>query len=238
MAVFDRQTEKFLEILRGWIEAGDAREINTAALDEWPLEDSLVLSDNTALELGDPREGSIALLLYTESDDPLPGGVFLAGPDLSETESKSLPLAQVVVARGRFPDETEDFGDMKDVMYDTRLEGLMARHMPSRRCLWYKASAEALARGLSLGRQGAAIKAELERLETVTEAMAVFVTGPRDAVAGLEPLADEVGMIAGAMNKMADEMDFDCDSCDYRAVCDQVGELKALRARLREERGG
>jgi hypothetical protein len=38
-----------------------------------------------------------------------------------------------------------------------------------------------------------------------------------------------------AMNKMAEEMTFDCDTCDYNAVCGDVAELRAMRAALKQK---
>jgi hypothetical protein len=37
------------------------------------------------------------------------------------------------------------------------------------------------------------------------------------------------------MNKMVDEMSFDCDTCDYSDVCGDVAELRAMRNALKNK---
>ena len=39
------------------------------------------------------------------------------------------------------------------------------------------------------------------------------------------------------MIKMYEEMNFDCETCEYVEVCEEVVELKQIRERLKEERG-
>ena len=57
-----------------------------------------------------------------------------------------------------------------------------------------------------------------------------FVTSSVDDITELQETAGRVGRIISAMNKMLEEMAFDCDECEYVDVCDEVEELGKMRA--------
>ena len=69
--------------------------------------------------------------------------------------------------------------------------------------------------------------------------MALFVRSLRQRrVEGLSAPAEKVMDIVEALIKMYEEMNFDCDECEYVDVCDEVVELRQIRERLKSEREG
>ena len=56
------------------------------------------------------------------------------------------------------------------------------------------------------------------QLDYVRAVEVIFVTAGRDDVLALRETAAEIGAIIGAMNKMAEEMSFDCDACEYAGL--------------------
>ena len=57
-----------------------------------------------------------------------------------------------------------------------------------------------------------------------------------EAVASIYQKRDKAGVkgseihkIISAMNKMAEELSFDCDTCEYMDVCQDVGALRSMR---------
>jgi hypothetical protein len=52
----------------------------------------------------------------------------------------------------------------------------------------------------------------------------------------LQGLRHKVIRILGAMNKMMEEMSFDCTACEYLDVCGDVRALGALREKLIKQR--
>jgi hypothetical protein len=60
----------------------------------------------------------------------------------------------------------------------------------------------------------------------------IYCTSSTADVARLKEITSPAEKIIAAMNKMAGEMDFECDSCDYKTVCNDATELKSMRDKL------
>jgi hypothetical protein len=54
-------------------------------------------------------------------------------------------------------------------------------------------------------------------------------------VVRLREITSPAERIIAAMNKMAQEMDFECSSCDYQDVCDEAEGLKGMREKLMDK---
>ena len=61
------------------------------------------------------------------------GRVTLVGPDVGEVPERSLPFAQVLMAKGSFADEYDSYRDIRDAVYDTRLSGFWSGPCPAGR---------------------------------------------------------------------------------------------------------
>lgn len=237
MALFEEQLGEVRRLLGGWRESGGAREFASSDRKPWPDGPALVLEEETALELGNPSVASISLLLWSERGDVEDGLVTLVGPDVWEAAAPSLPFGQVVIAGGTFPDEYESYRDVRDAVYDTRLEGFSVRTMPSRHSIWCRVSREAAGKGFSLVDLGAALVDSLKSLEEVSAAQVVFVTESPEDVKKLSGAATGAQRIVDAMMKMYQEENFDCETCEYQDVCDTVMDLKKIRQKLAEGKG-
>jgi len=158
--------------------------------------------------------------------------VLLAGPDVTESAELSLPFAQVLVAQGSFPNEYDSYRDLRDAVYDTHLEGLSVRTMPSKQTLWCRVSRDAFSSGLSLAHLGAAYIDALKEVPGVAAAEALFVTSSAADVAKLQRAASGAQRLVDAMMKMYQEQNFDCETCEYQDVCDTVMDLKKIRKKL------
>jgi len=238
MGMFDEQLTAVHRLVERWKAAGSLKGLETRTREPWPPGRSLVLNEDTALEFGNPGLASVSMLLWGEEAPPGDCGVSLVGPDLAGAEGAGLPFAQVLVAWGRFDDEYDSYRDLRDAVYDTRLEGLSVRTMPSRQTVWCKVSKEALASGLSLADLGGAYTRALEEVDGVTAAAALFVTSSAEDVALLADVASGAQRLVDAMMKMYQEQNFDCETCEYQDVCDTVMDLKKMRNRLAEDRAG
>ncbi len=213
-------------------ETGALRECSTRDRPPWPAGSSLVLEEDAALEMGNPRLGSLSVLLWSEEEDATGGRVSILGPDLGEADQARLPFARVLIASGEFPDEYDSYRGLRDAVYDTRLDGLSVRTMPSRLTVWCKVSRRAFESGLSLVDLGAAYIEALEDVEGVRSAEALFVTSSAADIARLSSAASGAQRLIEAMMKMYQEQNFDCEACEYRDVCDTVMDLKRIRRKL------
>ena len=71
-------------------------------------------------------------------------------------------------------------------------------------------------------------------LDFVRSVEVIFITASRREVLVMQSVSDRVLRIMRAMNKMAEELSFDCDTCEYAEVCDDVAELRSMRQTLKK----
>ena len=198
----------------------------------------VILSEDTGLELGNPGMASRSLLLWDADDSLTDGRITLVGPDFYEATSRSIPFAQVVMVAGDFSDEYDCYRDLRDATYNIRLRGFMTRVFPGRQSIWCRVSKEALAGGFSAQILGSSLIQSLKQLDFVNSAEVLMVTSSKEEVDELAGPADMVLDIVEALIKMYEEMNFDCEECEYYDVCYEVVELKRIRERLQAEREG
>jgi CO dehydrogenase/acetyl-CoA synthase beta subunit len=196
----------------------------------------VILSEDTGLELGNPGSASLSLLLWDAADGVVDGRITLVGPDFTEAASSSLPFAQVVMVGGEFSDEYDCYRDLRDATYNLKLRGFMTRVFPGRQSIWCRVSKEAIAGGFKAQILGSALIQALKRLDFVNSVEVLLVTSSKQEVEGLSSPAEKVMDIVEALIKMYEEMNFDCDECEYVDVCDEVVELRQIRERLKSER--
>jgi len=216
----------------------DLRQLSTA----WPSGDrnNLVLSSDTAVELGSPKTASTSFLAWTDRDDRLSSGrLTLVGPDIKGENRELVPFGKAVLASVSGFDENNSydrFREMEMVKYDIRLTGYMMRAVSQYQREWSRISKKAVADGFSLSFLGRALYEKLTALPYVNAVEIVFITASAEDVRRIQPIAEEVRTLTGAMNKMVEEMDFDCSSCDYRPVCDSVSELRAMKKAMQKQK--
>jgi CO dehydrogenase/acetyl-CoA synthase beta subunit len=195
-----------------------------------------VLQEDMALELGNPGKGSASVLVWTSDEEVENGRVSLIGPDIGEAPGASMPLAQAIIVSGDFSNEYDSYRDLRDAVYDTHLEGLSVRAMPSKQIVWCRVSGESAQGGLSFAHIGSAYASALCEVRGVDAAEAVFVTSSTQDVKQLGASASGAQRLIDAMMKMYTENNFDCETCEYSDVCDTVMDLKKIRKKLTDEK--
>jgi CO dehydrogenase/acetyl-CoA synthase beta subunit len=194
---------------------------------------NVVLSDDMALELGNPQMNSVSCLLWTQKTDLIQDGkISLIGPDIKESSGKSLPFAKVVLAEvSGFDEETtyDKYKEMEAVRYSLDLKGYMIRATSQYQREWSRISKEAVQNGFSFEVLAEALRNEYLKKDYIHAVEFLFVTSSADDVNELQEITKTVGRKTSALNKMLSEIDPDCDECEYKDVCDEVGELKSMR---------
>lgn len=202
----------------------------------WPEKSSLVLQEDTAVELGGSA-GSLFMILWTGQAGLIrPGQVSLVGSDLSEADRAKLPLSQIIMVKGSYRDEYETYQNLQDTIIDTRLKGVSTRFWPDRQKVWCRVSREALSEGFNLVRYGCTLIDRLGTLASVEEAEVIFTTEALPEKILLTPVAEKVQEVMEALLEIYNQLNFDCESCDYKEVCAEVAGLKEIHQRLHEER--
>jgi acetyl-CoA decarbonylase/synthase complex subunit beta len=235
MGLFDQPVSEILRYIERKYASGRAREMPFTSV--FPLSGSrqVILSEDTGMELGNPKTSSRSLLLWDTEGRIEDGRITLVGPDFPEAGSSSLPFAQVVLVGGNFKDEYDCYRDLRDAIYNIRLRGFMTRVLPGRQSIWCRISKEAMASRFSAQILGSALIQAIKGLDFVDRAEVLLVTSSREEVEELAAPADMVLDIVEALAKMYEEMNFDCESCEYVEVCDSVSELRRIRDRLQEK---
>ncbi|MDY6903383.1 MAG: hypothetical protein SWH61_01745 [Thermodesulfobacteriota bacterium] len=208
----------------------------------WPSggDRDVVLRGDTALELGGPKADSFALLLWTDNPDLVTDGrITRIGPDFNAVDTMNAAFARVLIVCGSDFDETnayERFVELSLIAYEVSLKGYMMRTASQQNKEWVRISREALERGFDANALGRALVDACCCKDYVTAAETVMVVGDAAAVATLRDTGANALQYISAMRKMAEEMTFDCNSCEYQSVCDGVSELKAMAARLEQQK--
>lgn len=196
---------------------------------------TIVLSEDTWLELGNPGTFSTAPALVTESLDLVnDGSITLIGPDIPEARGR-LPFAQILlIASGELQDE--DYRKINTFQYELELKGYMIKAVPSSLTIWSRVSKDSAGEGFSFEILGKAILNSYKEKFNIPSIEIVFVTSSKEDVEELRDLHQKVTRIISAMNKMIEEMSFDCSSCEYLDVCGDVRQLGALREKLMKQK--
>jgi CO dehydrogenase/acetyl-CoA synthase beta subunit len=196
---------------------------------------TIVLKEDTWLELGNPKTNSTAPVLVTDSLDLVDdGAITLIGPDIPEARG-SLPFAQILlIASNGLGDE--DYRKVNSFQYGLELDGYMIKAIPSSLTIWSRVSKETAGKGFSFEVMGRAIIDRYKSAFDIPSIEIVFVTSSKEDVEELEGLHQKVTRILKAMNKMIEETSFDCSSCEYLDVCGDVRQLGALRDKLMKQK--
>jgi CO dehydrogenase/acetyl-CoA synthase beta subunit len=197
---------------------------------------NIVLKEDMGLELGSPEKDSLSCLLWTHDLTHVTDGrITLLGRDFPDNPGQSLPFAKVVIVgvEGFTDDNAYDrHKDMDFLRYDLDLKGFMLRAVSQFMREWCRISKDALREGFSARVLGSALM-ELFRSQSFVKVVEViYCTSSTADVARLREITSPAEKIIAAMNKMAGEMDFECESCDYKTVCDDATELKSMRDKL------
>lgn len=241
MGLFDSH----LENIRTFLTDRDGKGGTTAFTSEkrisWPSggNSNLVLSTDTAVELGSPKTAATSFLFWTDRPEAVRHGrISLIGPDIRRETRSLVPFGKAVMIEVSGFDENNSYDRYRDLelaKYDISLAGYMMRAVSQYQREWSRISKTAVRDGFSLSLLGSALINELLKKPYVHGVEIVFVTSTVEDVLALKTIGDEVGEIIGAMNKMVEEMDFDCDSCEYSPVCDEVSELRSMRQTMKDK---
>lgn len=235
--LFTKQLEQLRNILQ------DAAEMRTRGFDPsqvWPLQDrpELVLGADMGLELGNPASKAASLFMWTSPENLHPGQITLLGPDLEETDKTNIPWVKIMLfgIKKLAPEDIYPaYRRLADLKYDLHFKGVLLRSASSLHREWLKISKQALSTGFNLFRMAQTLISEYQKLDFVQEVEVILVTGHDDLITRLAILGLETGKIYGALNKMAEEIKFDCTSCEYQSVCKEVAPLRAMHKRLSQK---
>ena len=202
----------------------------------------VILSEDTAVELGHPSTASHAIVLSSYQPELIRHGqISIVGPDLGEIEGGDRrPFAQVVMLGLRQGEALDPFGIDNAQYLMRRLPGYMVRSVPGR--LWARISHEARESGLTFETVGSAlIAAYTGDFAAVQRAEVAFVTSCGEDVEALNGIANEAKILSGRHKKLAlgvdgevECMELNCEACDDKPICDDLRDIVIKRRRGRQ----
>ncbi|OGO01269.1 MAG: hypothetical protein A2Y72_03850 [Chloroflexi bacterium RBG_13_53_26] len=210
---------------------------------------SLILKENTAIELGGPRTVGTSFAMCIEDPDQLcDGRIALIGPDvpdLCKASGGCVPFGQVILAAG--PRMTIDIQPRleREQHNAMRIPGYMVRGAGDR--IWARISREACDSGFSFRGLGGAVISRIRVGVAETTAVEImFVTSNPEDVAGLENIGSQVRKLSHDLRRqrlrqVAEgvyecETAISCDVCPDSPVCAEIRQVLVIRKKADELR--
>lgn len=238
MGLFDKDYNKITAFLNRKRNQGNVSGFIHNGQTKWPTEKNrnLVLGPDTAVELGNPKDASTSFLLWVNQPDKIKNGrITVVGPDLPLLNGQRVSFGKVVIvdASDFDADNSYDrFREMELLRYDIHLKGYMMRGVSQQQREWSRVSLDAINNGFSFKYLGAALIDRFSQMPYIRSVETLFITSSRKDVLEIKTISEHVTTLISAMNKMAKEMSFDCNTCDYNDVCGDVAELRAMKKSL------
>jgi CO dehydrogenase/acetyl-CoA synthase beta subunit len=237
---FDDLIKEIREFIEHLNNEGQTRTFHERNVTPWASggKRNIVLKSDMGVELGNPSDESTSFLVFTNRIDLVQDGVIrLEGPDIGECENRHLPFGKIVLVGGQgFQEENccERYREMELLRYDLSLKGYMIKAVSQYMREWSRVSKNAVADRFSFSTLGGALIHLYKSLEYIDAVEVLFISSSPEAVRRIRGFGEQVMRYIGAMRKLSEPHLLDCDSCEYRDVCDDVGELRAMRNAMKK----
>jgi CO dehydrogenase/acetyl-CoA synthase beta subunit len=241
MGLFDTHYKEITAFLDRRRSEGKVSEFLHNGRTDWPTEKNrnLVLGQDTAVELGNPKDASTSFLLWVNEPDKIKNDrITIVGPDLTRLSGKQVSFGKIVIVDASDFDEDNTYDryrEMELLRYDIHLKGYMMRGVSQQQREWSRVSNDAISSGFSFKHLGGALIDQFSQMPYVRSVETIFITSSKEDVLEMQKISNSIGHLISAMNKMTEEMSFDCDTCDYNDVCGDVEELRSMRDALKDK---
>ncbi len=218
------------------VSAGKSRAASEA-LNRADAKTTIILKEDTRLELGHPSKGSCYANLPTRDPALVENGrITLAGPDIPDIKTETAPFAQITLACCK--SNVRDISVKMDRYLHTSVQhdGYMVRSMPN--LIWSRISKKAAHSGFSLYELGARLIEALNfEFQDISGAEIFFVTSSREYISELNEIVEPARQSLQKLLKfeLADDETYectaslDCDVCPERPVCDSIRDVIKIR---------
>lgn len=204
----------------------------------WPrdADDHIIFEADTAVELGHPRTESAAFMLITDASGQVTDErITVIGPDLAEIKDKQAPFGKITLLRchGLSEDNiSERYSELDMVRIRLKLQDYMLRAIPQNMKEWSRVSKKGIAAGLSFQVLGSELIRDYKKLDYVDEVEVIFITSCAEDIRSLKPTGEKVTRIVEALNKIFDDLELDCDSCDFNDICSEIDGLRKMHNQM------
>ncbi len=184
----------------------------------------VILQRDTAFEL----KGTGFNLTTTQD---IADGTIVAGKDLKDIKD-SCGFARIsLVQIEDIADEQKTYNLIKKteyVKYHCFPDGYMIRSTSRSHKEAVRVSKKAVAQGISFEKAGNLLIKKYKEIPSVKGVKVIFITSPEAPFKELEELAEKSTGITETLNHVMNSVNFDCDTCNLKAVCDEVEGMREL----------
>ena len=187
-------------------------------------ESQIIMRRDTAFEL----EG-VGFNLVTSSD--VCDGIILVGDDLAEIKDNRRFARITLVQIEDIGDEQKEYNLIKKidyVKYHTFPDGYMMRSTSRSHKEAVRVSKSAIKDSIDFCKIGSLMIEKYKEIPAVKGVKVIFITTPEVDYSETEKIADKNYSIAETLNHVMNNIVFDCDTCNLKAICDEVEGMKEL----------
>lgn len=201
---------------------------------KWPKSETsnIIFNSDTSVELGNPKYDSLSFLMFTNSLEKInDGNISIIGSDLNELRNKQVAFGKIVLIGCKGLNEENAYKRYQEldlVRFKLYLDGYMLKAMSQRNLEWSRISHKGLDAGFSLKILGNELIREYKKLEYVESVEIIFVTEFENQIRELSKVGEKSSKVITAMNKIFDDLEYDCNNCDFEDVCGEIDGLKEM----------
>ncbi len=158
-------------------------------------------------------------------------GIILIGDDLGSLKRNNSFARISLVQIEDESDEQKAYNLIRKieyVKYHHFPDGYMIRTSSRSHKEAVRVAFSAVKKGISFQKVGSLLIEKYKELPAVKAAKVIFITLPEADYSSFEALAVKNNSITEALNKAMNSITFDCDTCNLKAVCDEVEGMKEL----------
>lgn len=172
--------------------------------------------------------------LVTSSD--VKQGIVVVGKDMQSIK-KNQPFARIsVIQIDEQSDEQSAYNLIRKieyVKYHYFPEGYMIRTTSRSHKESVRVSKKSLKNGMNFEQVGSLLISRYKQIPQVKNVCVIFITDENADFSFFEKLAKKNNDITETLNHIMNNVVFDCDTCNLKAVCDEVEGLKELHFKNR-----
>ncbi len=190
----------------------------------------VILQRDTAFELN-----GVGVSLVTSSD--IGDGIIVVGDDLCKIGDNRKFARISLVQTDDVEDEQKAYNLIRKieyVKYHVFPEGYMIRTASSSQNESVRVEKSALKDGISFENIGNLMINKYKEIEAVRGVKIIFVTVPDVDYDSFFRIAEKCNDITKTLNHVLNAVNFDCDTCSLKAVCDEVEGIRKLHFRNKE----
>ena len=190
----------------------------------------VILQRDTAYELN-----GAGMSLVTSSD--VSDGIVVVGDELSQISRNSKFARISIVQTDDIEDEQKAYNLIRKieyVKYHVFPDGYMIRTASSSHKESVRVAKSALKNGISFETIGNLMIKKYKEIEAVKGVRVIFITVPDVDYDTFFRIAEKNNDITKTLNHVMNTVNFDCDTCNLKAVCDEVEGMRELHFRNKE----